>query len=139
MSQTKTFANHPGSVRDARRFAADQLSAIDSEIAAGIVLMVSELVTNSICHAHSDVTVTISITSAAVRAEVTDTGSGTPTRRSPSPAETSGRGLQIVADLSDAWGVRRSATGDKAVWFTVRLATGNVFDPSAAAIGGTAD
>ena len=39
--------------------------------------------------------------------------------RSPGPEDPTGRGLQIVNMLSQAWGVEQRATSGKTVWFTV--------------------
>ena len=51
--------------------------------------------------------------------------SGVPTVRSPDASELTGRGLRLVRELSDDWGVTAAdadgGTG-KSVWFTLRLA-----------------
>jgi hypothetical protein len=56
-----------------------------------------------------------------VRVEVTDTGRGLPVLRQPAAADLRGRGLVIVKELADEWGVVAQAgqTG-KMVWFAVR-------------------
>jgi hypothetical protein len=50
-----------------------------------------------------------------------------PTLRSTTPADRSGRGLAIVEKLASDWGVRRSRTGGKTVWFTVPVPSYQVF------------
>ena len=85
-----------------------------------ICLLVSELVTNSVRHA--DLTtglpliLTASLRRATLRLEVRDEGTlGTVTRRSPAPLSATGFGLNLVEQLSRAWGVERDAHGTT-VW-----------------------
>lgn len=119
MKNSRTFANQPDSVRASRQFVAQLLGDAPTNVSDAVILMTSELTTNCIRHAGSAFTLTIEVTAEQVRVEVTDSGTGTPSIRSPEPTETSGRGLQIVATLSDDWGVT-PATGarSKTVWFT---------------------
>ena len=67
--------------------------------------MVSELATNCVRHTVTDFTVRVERTPDEVRVDVTDTGGGTPEVRSPEPSEPSGRGLRIVRELSDSFGI----------------------------------
>jgi anti-sigma regulatory factor (Ser/Thr protein kinase) len=83
-----------------------------------VELMVSELATNSVKHAHSDFKVSIIDSGGEIRVEVRDTGRGRPVLQSPTPIEPSGRGLRIVEALSRAWGTVDSPHG-KTVWFTL--------------------
>jgi anti-sigma regulatory factor (Ser/Thr protein kinase) len=83
------------------------------------VLLVSELVTNAIRHEEGE-TVTLVITCACgqLRVEVHDTSRSVPVPvDGPADAET-GRGLMLVASLSDEWGCYLTPTG-KAVYFTL--------------------
>jgi two-component sensor histidine kinase len=80
--------------------------------------MVSELVTNSVKHAHSDFKVSIDDSGGEIRVEVRDTGRGQPVLRFLAPTEPSGRGLRIVEALSHAWGTVDLPDG-KTVWFTL--------------------
>jgi serine/threonine-protein kinase RsbW len=83
-----------------------------------VELMVSELATNSVKHAHSDFKLSIDDSRGEIRVEVRDTGRGQPVLRSPTPVEPTGRGLLIVEALSRAWGTVDSPRG-KTVWFTL--------------------
>ena len=77
-------------------------------------LVVSELVTNAILHAGTDIEVIVVVRSDAVRIEVTDLGGGVPSSR-PVEGTTSGRGLPIVEALGGQWGVLQLGAG-KTVW-----------------------
>ncbi len=86
-------------------------------------LLTSELVTNAIRHEAGDtVKLFVSCYSGHLRVYVHDTS-----RAWPAPLDTSvdaeaGRGLMLVASLSDEWGWYRTADG-KAVYFTLALDT----------------
>jgi anti-sigma regulatory factor (Ser/Thr protein kinase) len=83
-------------------------------------LVVSELVSNSVRHSGvSDgvVVVDVQLTAAMVRLEVADPGrAGVIGPRSPDHAEGGGFGLQLVASLSERWGLERVAAGGTRVW-----------------------
>jgi anti-sigma regulatory factor (Ser/Thr protein kinase) len=120
MRQARRFPCQPESVPDARHFVRDALSAQPREIVEAAELMTSELATNSVRHARSDFELAILLTPRKIRVEVSDHGEGRPVPRSPTTREQSGRGLQIVLQLSDDWGVTPSDNG-KLVWFALQL------------------
>ena len=82
------------------------------------VLLVSELVTNSVRHAGQPTGAPVHITAAAVngvlRVEVHDSGHGPVRRRSPGPGR-GGFGLHLVNLLAARWGV--SYDHGTRVWF----------------------
>ncbi len=124
--ETRRFPNSPGSVTSARRFVRDHLGDAPRDVADAVTVMTSELATNSIRHAETEFEVGIDRTPAAIRVEVTDGGDGEPVVREPEPAAPSGRGLYIVEQLSDDWGIQPARGGDaKTVWFTVTLPSSN--------------
>jgi anti-sigma regulatory factor (Ser/Thr protein kinase) len=83
-------------------------------------LVVSELVTNSVRHSgvsYGLVVVDVQLTAAMVRLEVADPGgAGVIGPRSPDHTHGGGFGLQLVALLSERWGLERVATGGTRVW-----------------------
>ncbi len=79
-------------------------------------LLVSELVTNAVVHARSDVTVVLSLTVHALRIEVSDDDPTCPQARDAHDSATGGRGLRIVDTVASRWGVLRH-DGGKTVWF----------------------
>lgn len=109
------------SVKLARTFVADHLDGQEAQLVADATLMVSELVTNAIRHGTGPCDLTIELTAAALRVDVRDAGTATPVRRSPSPDEAFGRGLGIVADLADDWGIDSTPGIGNNVWFCVQL------------------
>lgn len=116
----KTFMQDPGSPRRVRRWIADVLPGCDGDAVARVQLLASELVTNSLVHARSDVGVTITRSDARVSVEVQDASDAAPVRRSVPLDSTTGRGIWLVDTLSDEWGVR-VADHAKTVWFELDL------------------
>lgn len=85
--------------------------------------MVSELVTNAIVHGLTAFDVTVEVAEAELRVEVTDHGHGVPTVQTHiPPSNERGRGLRIVSELSDRWGVDGvEDLPGKRVWFELAL------------------
>jgi anti-sigma regulatory factor (Ser/Thr protein kinase) len=84
-------------------------------------LVTSELVTNAIVHAGTDIQVRVRTDDGAIRLEVADGARGRPRRLSPSPTDTGGRGLLLVDALVDAWGISEvPGGGGKTVWIRVQ-------------------
>ncbi len=81
-------------------------------------LVISELVTNAFVHTGSGVQLLVSATSGSIRVEVEDRGDGFPVRRNYAQTAGTGRGLQLVDELTTRWGVDERAEG-KAVWFEI--------------------
>ena len=114
-----------GAVSQARRYVRRVLRELDAaHLEESGELAVSELVTNAVLHAGTPSTVTVRTTPAGgVRVEVSDTSPAPVQTRHHGPAATTGRGLQLVAAVSSAWGVEvlpeRSGPG-KCVWFEPR-------------------
>lgn len=82
-----------------------------------MALLVSELATNALHHAHTPFDVTIAVEGGVAHIEVSD-GSGALPQLTPTddPLRRGGRGLLLVQVLSSAWGYRPTDTG-KTVWF----------------------
>jgi anti-sigma regulatory factor (Ser/Thr protein kinase) len=123
MNRTRSFPYAPESVAAARRFATEALADSPSDVLEAVELMVSELATNCIRHAHTAFSLALRHVSGRLRVEVTDRAGGNPEMRSPGPDDPTGRGLQIVNMLSDDWGVDRTTDERKTVWFTLAVPT----------------
>ncbi|MFD4375289.1 ATP-binding protein [Streptomyces sp. NPDC058527] len=101
------------------RHALRELLGAWGEPGAGDVaeLLTSELVTNALVHTGHGAVVTATVDPAQLRVEVRDFESGlTGPLVPPADDGTSGRGLFLVRELADSWGVEERATG-KVVWF----------------------
>jgi anti-sigma regulatory factor (Ser/Thr protein kinase) len=116
------LAGGPYAVTAARLALADLESHLDPSVAFDVRLLVSELVTNSVQHAHvsaeDSIVLTVSFSAANVRCEVHDEGPGFEPPATPPPEDAdAGWGLFLVEQLADAWGV---GDGGKGVWFEIR-------------------
>ena len=110
----------PASVRQARRFVDRALADVGAGSLAEVAgLLVSELVTNAVIHAGGVIRVRLSAADEVVRVGVQDTSTQRPTPRLASSNEGTGRGLALVADLAQRWGVDDTPDG-KEVWFELR-------------------
>ncbi|MCW2905881.1 MAG: hypothetical protein JWL68_670 [Actinomycetia bacterium] len=128
------YLPEPAAVAAARKFVRDTLcswldagpgpapaAAADGGLVDDAVLLTSELVTNAVVHAGTQVQVTCKLAAGAVEVVVRDSH---PARMVPSPApddtvpaeRTGGRGLLLPSALAAAWGVSYG-TDAKAVWF----------------------
>lgn len=108
------------SVAAARRLLRDALDGHPAANTDDAVLMISELVTNAVRHAHSLLRIEILVAEQTLRVEVVDDDPALPVAPDPHHSATSGRGLRIVDDLADRWGVTPGSSG-KTVWFEVHL------------------
>jgi anti-sigma regulatory factor (Ser/Thr protein kinase) len=84
-------------------------------------LLLSELVTNAVVHAGTDVEVRLTSNEGVLRVEVSDGNPRLPAARRPSALAGTGRGLHLVQALASSWGVVPVA-GGKMVWFEVGIA-----------------
>ncbi|HET7312668.1 MAG TPA: ATP-binding protein [Mycobacteriales bacterium] len=83
-------------------------------------LLVSELVTNCVLHAHSMITLAVDCDEDHVAVAVSDNGAELPRMRDDvGENDTGGRGLHLVEALAGEWGIRPLEDGGKVVWFRV--------------------
>jgi anti-sigma regulatory factor (Ser/Thr protein kinase) len=112
-----------GAPRRARHEIAEHLNGeLGSERTEDAVLLVGELVTNSVLHAATgaahEIVLELVIGLDDVRIAVTDGGSLTvPTIQPVHPTRPGGRGLFLVDTLSDRWGMTREGSHETQVWF----------------------
>ncbi len=101
-----------------------ELWGVPQEVRDAAVLVVSELVTNAVIHTGSgEVVCEVSLGAGSLRVEVLDDGGGWrgPRRQDAGPRRECGRGLALVEQLADAWGVLPRATGGRAVWAALHV------------------
>jgi hypothetical protein len=110
-----TLAPKLTSVREARSVLAEPMKRWELEdLIPTTELLVSELVTNAVKYSRGEVTLRL-VNEKALVCEVLDSSGALPRLRQAAADEESGRGLQVVRQLSQRWGARRTATG-KVVW-----------------------
>ncbi|HZG04809.1 MAG TPA: SpoIIE family protein phosphatase [Streptomyces sp.] len=85
------------------------------DLAFSTELILSELVTNAIRHAAGPVRVRLLRLERSLICEVSDASSTSPHLRRAATTDEGGRGLFLVAQLSERWGTRYTGTG-KVIW-----------------------
>ncbi|MEV7751361.1 ATP-binding SpoIIE family protein phosphatase [Streptomyces griseofuscus] len=106
---------HPAQVAVVRQAAGEQLAAWGLEETAFVTeLVVSELVTNAIRYGEPPIQLRL-IRDRALICEVSDASSTSPHLRRAHAYDEGGRGLLLVAQLTQRWGSRQTAAG-KTIW-----------------------
>ncbi|NJP45726.1 SpoIIE family protein phosphatase [Streptomyces sp. PRB2-1] len=109
-------SDDPAEVAGVRRRASDQLSAWGlDEAAFTMELVISELVTNAIRHGRQPVRLRLIKDDASLFCEVSDGSNTAPHLRRARVLDEGGRGLLLVAQLTDRWGTRQTPVG-KIIW-----------------------
>ncbi|MEV6847788.1 ATP-binding protein [Actinoplanes sp. NPDC051411] len=111
----------PDACRQVRGLVAQACAAwCRSDLAATAALIATELVANVVRHAHTTMEFTFAVRDGRVDMTVRDHSRTLPKAADPAVRAVGGRGLRLVRDLSEAWGVL-PVTDGKVVWS--RLAT----------------
>ncbi|WP_323179433.1 SpoIIE family protein phosphatase [Streptomyces sp. NBC_00452] len=113
----------PGEVARARSLACEKLGEWDVEEETGFVveLVVSELVTNAIRYGGAPIRLRL-IRDRDLIIEVSDSGHTSPHLRWAAMEDEGGRGLFLVAQVTERWGTRYTSTG-KTIWTEISRAT----------------
>jgi anti-sigma regulatory factor (Ser/Thr protein kinase) len=116
------FPGVPASAGRARRFVAAALADAGRPEATEVaVLLVSELVSNAVLHAGTELEVVARVHPDRLAVEVHDGAGGQATRRRYGATSATGRGLLLVEELARDWGTVVTDDG-KFVWFELDLA-----------------
>ncbi|MFE4574380.1 ATP-binding SpoIIE family protein phosphatase [Streptomyces chartreusis] len=112
---TLDLQSDPAAVSGARRFTSDTLASWGLDDLSFIAeLVVSELVTNAVRYGKNPIQLRL-IRQPTLTCEVFDAGSTAPHLRRARTFDEGGRGLLLVAQLSERWGTRHSREG-KVIW-----------------------
>jgi anti-anti-sigma factor len=99
-----------------------QLALPDSTLVDRAVLLASELVTNAVIHARTDLRLRVELRGDLLHLAVRDDNPRMLRLVTiPDPEAEGGRGLWLVDQLARAWGVNRHPDGGKVIWCTLRL------------------
>ncbi|AQS66068.1 PAS sensor protein [Streptomyces pactum] len=113
----------PEAVRHARRFTRRTLRSwgVPDDDIDGVLLIVSELVTNALVHTDGKVRLDLTLISGRLRLAVADASPRTPAKPTSIGWEaTGGRGILLVEAMSAAWGTL-PVSGGKQVWSEVQV------------------
>jgi anti-sigma regulatory factor (Ser/Thr protein kinase) len=121
---TTTLPPEPTSARTCRQFL---LATLDEwgadQFADEAVLLLSELVTNAVLHAGTEIEVEVRLEGDVLRVEVGDGDPRLPSVRSYSVLSGTGRGLALVAGTATSWNAE-AVPGGKRVWFELESSNG---------------
>ncbi|RDG36029.1 ATP-binding protein [Streptomyces corynorhini] len=104
-------------------------------------LGVTELLTNVHRHAEPDklCTVDIELLLERLTVSVSDHDPRLPAVNDAGPLDTGGRGLALIAAVSESWGIRRRGDTGKSIWFTLPAPPSALAPPLRAVYGATTD
>ncbi|WP_098012489.1 ATP-binding protein [Streptomyces sp. sk226] len=121
-------ASVPGARHAVRDLLGRQGAPIEEDVLQGLLLIVSELVTNAVKHAallSPELAVEVAIAADRVRVSVEDGHPYRPTALETDSAQTGGRGLLLVkvitAEAGGACDVEHTASGGKIIWAELPL------------------
>ena len=108
----------PLSARAARLFVGSAVPDLDEDTRSTLLLLTSELVTNAVIHARTQVDVGVTVSDHHVLVTVHDLDLGRQEQRTHD--REGGRGLELVSALSSGAGLAHPPGGGKTAWFRVR-------------------
>lgn len=123
---TISLPPEPTSARACRRFLLETLEDWKADqFADAAVLLLSELVTNAVLHAGTQIDVELQLDRDVLRVEVRDGDPRIPSVRHYSVLSGTGRGLALVAGTAKTWDAEALPdTGGKRVWFELESSHG---------------
>ncbi|WP_328492295.1 ATP-binding protein [Streptomyces sp. NBC_00414] len=122
-------AAQPSRASGVRRMVVEELSGrqLPADLLDNAVLATDELFANAVRHGSphrgDTVTVMVECSDHEVRVTVADRSTDLPYHRTAGISDESGRGLAIVAALTDDWGIAPAEPGEtgKRVWFSLHI------------------
>ncbi len=111
-----TLPAEPSSVPQARRFVRDALEGQSPDLVDRAEAYISELVTNAVLHARTEIQIHVEDLGEAVRLDVRDRSTAMPRRLVHTVRSATGRGMEMVGLLARSWGVDLLEGDAKSVW-----------------------
>jgi anti-sigma regulatory factor (Ser/Thr protein kinase) len=113
---TRSFPCDSRALSACRTFVAKTLSSWQLDhVVEDACIVVSELATNAVLHAHAAFSVSVVRQGGSIRVSVRDSSPDMPVLGSPSPTTVTGRGLLLVNAIARGWGIEVDSSG-KLVW-----------------------
>jgi len=100
----------------ARRWLNAALADCAEDEVEDAALLLTELVTNAVLHAQTQVDVSVGVANGRIRVEVSDASPVLPAAKGYGTDAATGRGLRLVDSLAERWGIA-PVPGGKVVWF----------------------
>lgn len=114
----------PRLVAEARRFVLTEAPDLPAETQDALVLLTSELVTNAVIHARTEIELGITVSRRCVLVTVHDQDLGR-AEQQPYADREGGWGLGVVRDLAEDSAMQRFADDGKTAWFRLARAGGS--------------
>lgn len=111
-----TLPAEPSSVPRARRFVQEVLAGQDPDLVDRAEACISELVTNAVLHARTEIQIHVEDLGEAIRLDVRDRSTALPRRLVHTVRSATGRGMEMVGLLARSWGVDLLDGDAKSVW-----------------------
>ena len=118
VASARFFSADDASPGRARRWVSRVLAcwSVPEDKRSDVLLVVSELATNAVMHAHSEFVVVIREAPDVLGIAVADDAAEVPEVQTPSPKQVGGRGMRIVQKLARLSGVEPVPGDGKVVW-----------------------
>ncbi|MBX9245427.1 ATP-binding protein [Actinotalea ferrariae] len=113
---TVTLPAEPSSVPHARRFVQDALVGQHADVVDRAEACISELVTNAVLHARTEIRISVEDLGDTIRLDVRDRSTAMPRRLVHTVRSATGRGMEMVGLLARSWGVDLLEGDAKSVW-----------------------
>lgn len=92
-------------------------SGLSGDRRYGVLVAMTELLTNALLHARTPVHLRVAVTPERVEVGVTDDDPRPPSLQPPDPRRVGGHGLRLVDAMATEWGSHPTPQGGKEVWF----------------------